>query len=755
MPRLTHLDRIHRAGRLASLCAAVLGIALLAALLTMTACGGGTPSSRDADRGSDRPGDAQPETGGDASGGGAGGAIPIPTDASATDGTNPDVTLPADGGTSGVRGRRLATGRSHTCMIRDDGTVWCWGGESSPLLRPTMVTGLPARASAVTSGGDEQTCAVMTTGAVWCWSIGKAPAAVPGLVDVVQAAAGTGFVCAVKGVGTVWCWGTNAAGQLGDGTIVNRTVPVAVAGVVDAVEVGAGVAHACLRRADGSVWCWGDNSFWQLGDGSTVGRYTPVLAVGIRAALAQLAVGPRHTCARQADGVVWCWGFNGSGEASSSGAAFVERPTVFENLAGAAELRVGGYYAAGGYNHARTCVRKMDGTMWCVGRGANGELGDGSVGQDATDAPVRVFPFAQAVSEMAVGGQHGCARGAASGDSVWCWGGNYFGQLGRDTPFSPVPAKLEAFGPFTELAAGENSACGRTTAGYSCWGDNVSGQLGIGSKTPVFAPVSLTGLPIDVKQFTMGGLYSCWLRATGQVMCSGGKFGNNPVDVASLGNDNLQISAGNGHACSVKRDGTLWCWGNSICGLTLIESLPTKEDRFPGTNVAVFAGSSMTCAQQVNGSVWCCGDGWGQSPLQAPVGTDSIQIALRKNGCVRKTDGTVLCGPGLQTMARVDIADAVELAVADKATCARKVDGSVWCWGVNDRGVLGTAGGDATVPTPVARLPSTITRIAAGAQHFCALDATGRAWCWGDNYIGQLGDGSGGDRPQPGLISIP
>lgn len=731
----------------------------LCLLVAHLGCGGGTATSdarldgpsgdvstdvaRDgaADEVTDgRPGDTTPPDG-------------SPTETGPGDSGGASIDAPIEGSDSALR--RLAAGRNHSCAIRDNGTVWCWGGETSAALRPAMLAALPAKALMVASGGDQQTCALLAGGAVWCWVDGKAPAAVAGLTAVTQLAVGEGFACAVKSEGTLWCWGKNAAGQLGDGTTTDRVAPVAVMGATDAVEVGAGLSHACLRRKDGTVWCWGDNSFWQLGDGSTIGRYAPVAVNGVPAGTVQLAIGPRHSCARTVEGTVWCWGFNGSGESSSSGTAFVQPPKVFEALGPASEVRAGGYYALGGYDHAATCSRKMDGSVWCVGRNVNGELGDGTLGTDATDSPVRVSNGGEPLADLAIGGQHACARGLKGSDAVWCWGMNYYGQLGRETPYSAVPEKLAGFGPFTEIAVGSNSTCARTTGEYFCWGENGSGQLGAAVKSPVLAPLAVTGLPPDVKQFAVGGRYSCWLRTSGQVLCTGGKFGKTPVEVPGMGLDNVQLAVGNGHACTVKRDGTLWCWGNTICGVTPQEFDATQQSLFIGTNVAVFAGTTSTCVQRADGTIWCCGEPWGYSPIQAPVGSDAVELALGLNGCARKADGTVLCGPGLKTVTPVNISGVVQLAVSNNAACARKADGSVSCWGTNRRGVLGVMGGDALQPIPVASLPASMVKISGGAEHFCGLDASGRAWCWGDNYRGQLGDGGGGDRPQIGLSIFP
>ena len=73
---------------------------------------------------------------------------------------------------------------------------------------------------------------------------------------------------------TLRCWGSNAFGQLGDGTTVDRPAPVA-AQITGVVSVSAGEVHGCARTADGAVRCWGGNGFGQVGDGATVNHGVP------------------------------------------------------------------------------------------------------------------------------------------------------------------------------------------------------------------------------------------------------------------------------------------------------------------------------------------------------------------------------------------------------------------------------------------------------------------------------------------------
>jgi alpha-tubulin suppressor-like RCC1 family protein len=67
--------------------------------------------------------------------------------------------------------------------------------------------------------------------------------------------------------GRVLCWGLNDAGQVGT-AVTDEPVPVptVVGGLSGAREVGAGGATSCARTADGRIFCWGVNDFGQLGD---------------------------------------------------------------------------------------------------------------------------------------------------------------------------------------------------------------------------------------------------------------------------------------------------------------------------------------------------------------------------------------------------------------------------------------------------------------------------------------------------------
>jgi len=126
--------------------------------------------------------------------------------------------------------------------------------------------------------------------------------------------------CATRADGSVWCWGLNNAGQLGDGSLHNRSVPVRAGALSGIVELAIGgfethgpISHSCARASSGRLWCWGANAFGQLGDGTTTSRSTPVPVLGIADARA-LGVAATHTCAVRADGHVWCWGANDTGQ---------------------------------------------------------------------------------------------------------------------------------------------------------------------------------------------------------------------------------------------------------------------------------------------------------------------------------------------------------------------------------------------------------------------------------------------------------
>src|SRR5262249_10343745 len=185
-----------------------------------------------------------------------------------------------------------ALGDSHTCGRKTDGTLWCWGFNLDGEV------------------GDGTTTNQTTPVQIGAGTLGNAMAEVEG---------GARHSCARKTDNTLGCWGVNGVGELGDGTNVSKPSPVqAGAGTLGGAvaEVALGYSHTCARKIDGTLWCWGDNSSGQLGDGTTVNKSSPVqIGAGtLGSAVAEVALGSYHTCARKTDGTLWCWGYNTSGE---------------------------------------------------------------------------------------------------------------------------------------------------------------------------------------------------------------------------------------------------------------------------------------------------------------------------------------------------------------------------------------------------------------------------------------------------------
>ena len=89
----------------------------------------------------------------------------------------------------------------------------------------------------------------------------------------------------------------------------------------------------------------------------------------------------------------------------------------------------------------------------------------------------------------------------------------------------------------------------------------------------------------------------------------------------------------------------------------------------------------------------------------------------------------------------------VELAARNAGTCAREMDGSVWCWGRGDTGRVGDGNASRDNPKPVQVVNvSGASQLAVGAAMSCALVAGGAVWCWGGNSAGEIGDGTYQDR---------
>jgi hypothetical protein len=328
---------------------------------------------------------------------------------------------------------------------------------------PATEAAVAVRSNTMAAGG-LLTCR-LREGAPECW--GAAPAIRRGEDALRAVRAGLYDICGVTGGGSVECWSSQPDRGFGTGP---RPLPG------PAVDVTVGADHACAILSDGRVFCWGSNERGQLGGGNLLERSMDPIAVGGLPAVSQISAGWHHTCALTPAGQAYCWGANGGGQLGDGSSEDRSRPVRVSARARFGRL-------AAGSSH--TCGLERDGTAWCWGDNGRGQLGVG--GEAPGPAPVEAD---LAFVSLTAGGTHSCAL--TEGGEAWCWGGNTYGQLGNGTLVdAPAPLRVSA-GPirFAEVAAGGAHTCGRSTQGpLYCWGNNLNGQLGDGTRDNRLQPV--------------------------------------------------------------------------------------------------------------------------------------------------------------------------------------------------------------------------------------------------------------------------
>lgn len=356
----------------------------------------------------------------------------------------------------------LALGYLHTCLRRSDGKVQCWGDNGAGQLGDSVSFDAGPRSPA------------------------KVPQDVVGLTDAVQLASGLSHSCAVKRGGTVVCWGYNFFGQLGDGTTQRSSSPVTVTGVTDAVAVAAGTSFTCALLKGGTVKCWGANYSGQLGDNSKIDRPTAAPVQQLTGAIG-LATAEHHACAIVGSGAVKCWGKNDEGQLGNGTLAESLLPAPIASLGNIVQIVAASRF---------TCALESTGQVHCWGANTLGQLGTGS-----PNAAPNPSPAVTAVSDAIaiwVGYEHACAV-RRSGE-VACWGAAGNGQVGSGSvpEDASIPRPTAVVGVTNALAVstGGDHSCTTTTSGaVLCWGANTLGQLGNGSTSRAYAAVPVTGYP--------------------------------------------------------------------------------------------------------------------------------------------------------------------------------------------------------------------------------------------------------------------
>jgi alpha-tubulin suppressor-like RCC1 family protein len=349
-------------------------------------------------------------------------------------------------------------------------------------------------------------------------------------------ATGDTHTCVLDVDGKAHCWGSNAQGQLGNGTTVGSTAPVAVVGGHTFAMVEAGLRTTCAVTPAGEGYCWGNGFSGQLGNGSTQSSAVPV-RVSAPQPLASIAVGFDVVCALTRDGTAYCWGRNVSGNVGTGDRVMASTPTAVSTSLKFKQISVG---------LAQTCGLTADGTAYCWGRNFFRTLGTGDTSDRLTPAPVSGgLRFAT----LSAGSITTCAitiAGGAAGGEPYCWGTNFFGSLGvgRQGDVGSegiVPIRVVGGQLFGQAAASEENSsttptCLLTAAGQAfCMGANQSGQLGTAATTET---CQLAGVP---------GSFGCASR---------------PLPV--LGAPNFEsIDPGAEFVCALSHAGEVYCWGGN------------------------------------------------------------------------------------------------------------------------------------------------------------------------------------------------
>ena len=345
-----------------------------------------------------------------------------------------------------------------------------------------------------------------------------------------------------------------------------------------------------------------------------------------------------------------------------------------------------------GYSH--TCGLTPDNRAYCWGYNFFGQLGDGTATDRLTPIPVA---GGHRFLQVSAGTSHTC--GVTLHNRAYCWGAGYTGALGDGTTaeIRLTPIRVAGRLRFRHVVAANHHSCGVTTENRAyCWGDNIFGEIGDGTRgTLRLTPVPVSG-GLRFRQVSAALLHTCGVTLNDRAYCWGtnsrGELGGgppgdvSPTPVRVVGGLRFRrVIAGWQHTCGVTQDDQAYCWGDNVFGQL---------------------GDGTTTHRLM--------------PLPVAGGLRFRQVA----------------------------------AAGQDYTCGVTSDDRAYCWGRNRVGQLGN-GTIIQRLTPVAVGGGLRFRQVTGRfNHSCGVNLGDVAYCWGSNSEGQLGDGTTTTRLTPVAVAV-
>lgn len=593
----------------------------------------------------------------------------------------------------------------------------------------------------------------------------------------------------------LFSWGRDVYGRLGINSSNSEyfaDYPVKVDAKTKFKEVSVSPRAGLAIKQDGTLWSWGNNQNFLLGIGlgNSVTRSSPV-QIGSDSNWKSIKSADTHALALKEDGSLWTWGLGAAGRLGLISTANRSAPTRIGLLSDWSLISVG---------TSQSLAIKTDGSLWSWGSGQSGQLGLGDVAD--RNSPVRIGSD----SDWAfVEGGWVCSFAIKANGTLWAWGNGNSGKLGTGSQTDrSSPVQVGLLSDWFFISSWRHSIAIKTDGSLWAWGTAANGELGDGTATNRSSPVPIMSGD-SWKYAKAGNIHSLAIRSDGTMWSWGNNAGarlgasilpyiRSPIAVANdqSWNKDKVFSCGTDSFFAINNDDKLVVFGYNGQGSLGLGDVIDRSSPVLVNNDSWSDMSSWdhTLAIKTNGTLWSWGEvSFGKtgnnrffnfvessSPIQVGLLSDWSKVNAGENHSLAiKTDGTLWSwgrnnygqlGTGDQTFARSSpvqvglLSDWSQSFGGRYHSLAIKTDGTIWSWGRNDRGQLGlglstTNSGIRLSPVQIGSL-SSWSKISSGNLHCMAIKTDGTLWAWGINDSGQLGLGNTSNRSSPvqvGLLS--